>query len=189
MLRRGEKVQYSPAPRELACALDLLRARIAAAQQRRLHVLYWIGAARVYLKCRAAQRLRRDRALKQPRYRRDCDCAPSLGEREQRGEPLLLRLTRGGLGRIECEIAHTEACDLLAQHGAQVVCEILRRRVIRTEHKQRRAGFKAQSGSEVCPMHRRKAGNERRKPSALQQTREGGGFLVFKNLIYKKFHI
>ena len=38
-------------------------------------------------------------------------------------------------------------------------------------------------------MHRRKPGNERRKPSALQQTREGGGFLVFKNLIYKKFHI
>ena len=189
MLRRGEKVQYSPAPRELAGAFDLLRARIAASQQRRLHVLYRVGAAGIQPEGRAAQSFGRQRPLYKSRYRRDGDGAPPLGEREQRGKPLLLRLTRGGLGRIKSEIAHTEASDLLAKHGAQVVCKILRRRIVRAEHEQRRAGFKAQSGGEVCPMHRRKPGNERRKPSALQQTGEGGGFLVFKNLIYKKFHI
>ena len=168
MLRRGEKVQYSPAPRELAGAFDLLRARIAAAQKRRLHVLYRIGAARIQLEGRAAQSFGRQCPLYKSRYRRDCDGAPPLGEREQRGEPLLLRLTRGGLGRIKCEVAHTKACDLLAEHGAQIVCEILRRRVVRTEHEQRRAALKPESGGEVCPMHRRKPGNERRKSSALQ---------------------
>ena len=48
--------------------------------------------------------------------------------------------------------------------------------------------LKPQRGRQICPMHRGKSGNKRRKPSALQKMGEGGSFLIGEYLFYKQFH-
>ena len=60
--------------------------------------------------------------------------------------------------------------------------------IVRADHEERQTGFFPQRGAEMGAVHRGKPGNERRKPSALQQTGEGGGFLVIKKDLVQDFH-
>ena len=101
---------------------------------------------------------------------------------------LLLGLAGGGLHRVEGEVPHIEKAHVLPQHALQIRSHILRGAVVRAENKEGKAAPIPEGGGQIGPMHRRKPGNERRKSSALQQTREGGGFLVFKYLIQKHIH-
>ena len=183
MLGRGEEVQNAAAAGELARALDLLGALIAAAQQGRLDLLHRIAAAAVDHESGLFQRLGRHRALQQARDRRRGQPHAAASQPVQRGEALLLTLARDGLGRKKGIVAHAERFDLLAEHGAQVVGKILGRGVIRGDDEDRAVERLAERRGQIGPVHRRKPGNERRKSSALQQGGEGGNFLIFKYLL------
>ena len=173
---------------QLMRALDLLGARVAAAQQRVLRVLGGAGRLRVDDKGGARERFRRERTLQQARDRgRAHGNAPRL-QGVERLDPALLRLAGHGLGRDEAEIAQAEHGAGLAQHRGQIPPHALGGGVVRADHEQRPAGKIAQRGAEVGAVHRRKPGNERRKPAALQQTWEGGSFPVIKKDVVENFH-
>ena len=184
----GEEVEDAAAPRELARALDLGAAPVAAAQQRVLHVL---GRDALPVRDREGglqQGLRRQGALHQARDRGDGQRALPLRQTVERGEALLLALARGGLGGVEHIVAHAEDRDLPAGHGRKVAGEGLGGGVVGADREQRQAERAVQRRGEIGPVHRRQAGNERRKPSALPQRGEGGGFLVVQDLAEKKIH-
>ncbi len=187
-VRGGEKVQDAAPAGELARALHLLGPAVAAAEQRVLHVLDGVAAPVFQGEGGLFQGLRREGPLHKARdgggeYRG----APRL-QGVERGDTLLLRLAGGGLRRVKGEVPHPQGGDLGAQHGPQVVCHVFCRGVVRAEDHQGKPGFQAQRRGQIGPVHRRKAGNERRKPSALQQGGEGGGFLVCKDLLDEQFH-
>ena len=188
MVRRGEKVQNAAAVGKLPRALHLVGAGIAAAQQRVLNVLNGIAAAALDGEGRPAQGIGGHRALHEAGDGSRDHRGSVLGEGVQYGDAPLLGLAGGRLGGIKGEIPHPQAQRRLAQHGAQVVGEVLRRGVVRADDKEGQAAPLPQGGGQIGPMHRRKPGNERRKSSALQQTGEGGGFLVFKYLVDQDVH-
>ena len=173
----------------MAGSFDLLRARVPAAYERRLHLIGRVSAAILYLKRGFKKCRRRQRPLHKARDRRSANAALALGELIERRYPPLLRLTRRGLGGVEYELAHQERVGLYAEHGVQVAREALSGRVVLTQDEERAVELIVKRRGEGCPVYRRKPGNERRKPSALQQRGEGGGFLVFKYLVYKNIHI
>lgn len=100
----------------------------------------------------------------------------------------MLRLAGDCLGLVEDPVPHDEAVHLPAQHGLQVPGKALRRRVVGADDHQGQAKFIFQSRRQICPVYGGEAGNKRRKPSALQQRGEGGGFLMLQYLVYKYVH-
>ena len=186
---RREEIEDAAAPRVLAGAFDLLSARIAAAYERRLHLVGRVRAAVLYLKRGFKKCRRRQRPLHKARDGRGAHATLALGELIERRYPPLLRLPRRGLGGVEYKLAHQERVGLYAEHRMQVAREALGGRVVLTQDEERAVELIVKRCGEICPVYRRKPGNERRKPSALQQRGEGGGFLVFKYLVYKNIHI
>ena len=130
---RREEIENAAAPRVLAGAFDLLRARIAAADERRLHLIRRVCAAVLYLKRGFKKCRRRQRPLHKARDGRSAHAALALGELIERRYPPLLRLTRRGLGGVEYKLAHQERVGLYAEHGVQVAREALGGRVVLTQ--------------------------------------------------------
>ena len=129
---RREEIEDAAAPRVLAGAFDLLSARIAAAYERRLHLVGRVRAAVLYFKCGLKQRRRRQRPLHKARDGRSAHAALALGELIERRYPPLLRLTRRGLGGVEYKLAHQERVGLYAEHRMQVAREALGSRIVLT---------------------------------------------------------
>ena len=100
----------------------------------------------------------------------------------------MLGLSGRGQRGVKREVARVQRVYRPAEHGLEVAREALRRAVVRAHHEHRQLQLFIQRRCKVYPMYARKSGNERRKPSALHQAREGGCFLVFKNLLIEYFH-
>ena len=189
VVKGGEKVQNTAPAGKLPGTFHLLCAGVAAAEQGVLHVLGWAALPVRDGKGGLHQRLGGHGALEQAGdgghgHRRTAIC-----QRIQGSNALLLPLPGSSFRGIEGEVPHSQHRRVAAEHGAQVVGKVLCRCVVRADYKNGRAGPLPQSSGEICPVYGGKAGNERRKPSALQQTGEGGGFLIFKNLVNQNVHI
>ena len=100
----------------------------------------------------------------------------------------MLGRPRHRLGGVEHKVAHAEDRDLLAGHGGEIAGRALGGGIIRADHKERHVERIVQRRRQIGPVHRGKPGNERGKSSALQQTGEGGHFLVPENLFSQYFH-
>ena len=187
-VRGGEKVQDAATAGELSRALHLLAAGIAAAQQGVLHVLDGITAPGLQGEGGLLQGLGRDGPLHEAGDGGGEDLHLPLLQGVEGGKALLLRLAGGGLRGIEGKVPHAETGHREAQHGREVPGHVLRRGVVRAEDRQGQLRLQAQGRGQIGPVHRGKSGNERRKPSALQQRGEGGCFLVFQYLFDEKFH-
>ena len=183
----GKKVQDAAAHGELTRALDLVGAAVAAADERVGDVLHGDLAAVGDRKGRAAQHLRRERALHQAADRGRDDRRAAL-HRPQGGEALLLHLAGDGLALVKGELAQPERDGLLAAHGRKVARHVLRRRVVGADHDERALEPAAQRGGQIGAVDRSEPGNERGKSSALRKGGEGGGFPVFKYLVKKDVH-
>ena len=189
MVARRIEVEYAAAPRKLPRPLYLLGQSVAAADESALRLLRRAGLAVLDSKGSFDKHIGRKRPLRKRRNRRDRDGRLPLCQRVQRGNAPLLCLSRHGLRVIEHEVAHRERRNVHFQHGAQVVCHVLRRRVIRRDNKHGSVRFVFQRRRQICAVYRRKPGNERRKPTALHKGGECGGFLVIQYLIKKNVHI
>ena len=188
LVRGGEEVQDAAPAGELAGPLHLLTAAVATAQQGVLHVLYGVAAAGFQHEGGLFQSLWGHAALQQACRGDGEDLRLSPPQGVEGGQALLLSLAGGGLGGVEGEVPHAQADHRAVQHGLQVPGHVLRRGVVRAEDRQGKAGLQPQGRGQIGPVDRGKAGNERRKSSALQQGGEGGGFLVRQYLFDEKFH-
>ena len=184
----GEEVQNAAPAGELARTFHLLRGLIAAAQQGLFHFLRRAAAAVFDHQGSREKCFRRHGAFYQAGDGGHGDLPHPLCQPVQRCDALLLPLAGDGLGLVKDEVPHGEGIDLRPQHGAQVIGEVFRRGIIRTNDKQGQAQLLPQSRRQVGPVDGGKAGNERRKPTALQQGGEGGCFLMFQYLLDQKFH-
>ena len=183
VVRRRKEVQDAAAAGELSRSLHLLRAGIAAAQQRVLHILDGAAAPVREREGGRGERLGRQGALQQTGYGDDRELRRAAPQRVERGDAPLLGLPRDGLGRVKDKVPQPQRHDLFSRKSAQVRGHALRRRIVRADDENGTARRLPQRGGQMRPVHGGKPGNERRKSSALQQTGEGGGFLIGEEFI------
>ena len=177
-----EEIQNAATACVLSRTLDLLASFVAAANERTLYLIGRILAAVNYLKCSAAQSLDRQGALQKRRDGRNGYLTFATAQSIKRRYALLLDLTGSRQRGIKGKVTGIQHSGLFARHGLKITGEAVGRRLIRTHDKKRHLKPLIKRRCEVCPMHRRKPRNERRKSTALEQIGEGGGFLVQKYL-------
>ena len=120
VLRRGKEIENAAAAAELAGALHLLRAHIAAAQKRVLRVLRRETAAVLDREGDILQHLLRDCALQESRDRRHQHGTFLRGEQIQCAETALLGLARDAQRRIERIVTRREHRHGDAQQMRQI---------------------------------------------------------------------
>ena len=169
----GEEVEYAAAARELARALDLDGAGIAAAQERVLRVRGVEAGLHVDAEGRAAEGLRRHGALKDALggHYRDARAAHEVAER---AEAALLRLARDGVRGDEDVFAPGEHHGPLAREGRDVHGQGVRRGLVRREQHDGRAGPELQRRGKLRPVDSGEPRYERRKAASLPRHGEGG---------------
>ena len=181
-VRRGEKIQDAAASGKLPGPFHLVAAFVAAAHKRFLNLFYFGPAVCRNRKGRPVQDFGRDRPLQHRGYGGNGNARFVLfrgpAEPVQGVQPFLLHPVGRGLRRQKTVIPQNEAGNRQTQHAAQVAGKVLGRGIVRTEDKEGPLQLLKQCRRQIGPVHRREAGNKRRKLAALRQRGEGGKLLM-----------
>ena len=133
LMGRGEKVQYTAPSGELARALNLGGADVAAAQQRVLQILRRHLRTHVYLKGAALKGLDRHGALEEAlgcQY----DCTSALPQLQERAQPALLKLSRGCIGLDKDVVPACEDDGPLLHKRINICCKCICRSLVRSQY-------------------------------------------------------